>query len=262
MIRIANYEYKSEPVQVQRPTENLTPLPHLHKELEIVVVEKGSMTAFADENVCTVTEGNLYIAFPNQIHYYSHPEGCRFRVLICTPDMFYGIKELLTSNLPENNCVILDDNDPALTYAEQIGNVSGEQAITEYVGLFNLLMSRILPKLRLKPIIASDHSTLHSVLEYCAANYTDEISLDSVAEELHLSRCYISHLFGEKLDIGFNDYINMLRVRQASYYLQNSDKKLADISEEAGFGSIRTFNRAFLKIMGETPGQYAKRGKQ
>ena len=37
---------------------------------------------------------------------------------------------------------------------------------------------------------------------------------------------------------------------------KNTDKKIADISEEVGFGSIRSFNRAFLDIIKETPQKY------
>ncbi len=259
-MRIANYEYKSQPVLVQRPAKNLTPLPHLHKELEIVYVEKGKMTAFADENICTVEEGNLYISFPNQIHYYSHGEDCLFRVLIVTPDLFHGINDILYGNLPENNCVVLDPDDPAKEYLHRICEVTGECAITEYVGWFNLLMTRILPKLRLSPTIMSDHSTLHSILEFCATHYTEELSLEYVAGALHLSRCYISHLFSEKLSLGFNDYVNMLRVRQACYLLLDTDKKIADISEDVGFGSIRSFNRAFQRNIGTTPAEYRLSG--
>ena len=77
-----------------------------------------------------------------------------------------------------------------------------------------------------------------------------------MAEGLHLSRCYISHLFNRKLSLGFNDYINMLRVQDACTQLLETDKKIADISEEVGFGSIRSFNRAFKNITGLTPLEY------
>lgn len=257
-LRIANYEYKSTPVQVQRPTRNLTPVPHLHKELEVVYVEQGSMIAFADENVCTVEAGNLYISFPNQIHYYQHGENCLFRVMIVTPDMFYGIKDQLCGNLPESNCVELDPDDPAKEYVMKISALSRDKDLTQYVGWFNLLFARILPKLKLSPVIMSDHSTLHSILTFCATHYAEGLSLDYVAGALHLSRCYVSHLFSQKLSLGFNDYINMLRTREACYLLQDTDKKIADISEEVGFGSIRSFNRAFIKNIGMTPADYRK----
>ena len=48
----------------------------------------------------------------------------------------------------------------------------------------------------------------------------------------------------------------MFRVREACHLLLYTDRKIADISEEVGFGSIRSFNRAFLKLIDLTPAQY------
>ena len=56
--------------------------------------------------------------------------------------------------------------------------------------------------------------------------------------------------------LNFSDYINTLRVRRASRLLEKTDKKIADISEDVGFGSIRSFNRAFLDVMKMTPKEF------
>jgi AraC-like DNA-binding protein len=253
---LANYEYKSEPISLQKPTPALSPLPHLHKELELIYVEKGSTLAYADQNVYTVNEGELYISFPNQIHYYKNSNDSLFRVLIVTPDMFYGLKDTFYANIPENNKITLGKNDPIKTFIENIYSVEEKEGLTRFVGLFNLLMAELLPRLKLLPAISTDHATLRTILEFCSSHYTEDLSLDYVATALHLSRCYISHLFSKKLSLGFNDYINMFRIREACYLLLNTDRKIADISEDVGFGSIRSFNRAFMKLIGKTPAQY------
>ena len=72
----ANYEYKTAPVSIQRETKQLTTLPHLHDEIELVYVLKGSTVAYADQSVCEIGEGELYISFPNQIHYYNSQSDC------------------------------------------------------------------------------------------------------------------------------------------------------------------------------------------
>ena len=253
---IANYEYKSNPVSLQKPTHFLSPLPHLHKELELIYVEKGSTLAYADQNVYTVNAGELYISFPNQIHYYKHREDSLFRVLIVTPDMFFGLKDSFYSNLPESNKITLAENDPIKEHIEKIYSDEVKDNLTNLVGWFNLLMAELYPRLKLGPALATDHATLRTILEFCATHYTEDLSLDYVATSLHLSRCYISHLFSKKLNLGFNDYVNMFRIREACYLLLYTDRKIADISEDVGFGSIRSFNRAFLKLIDLTPAQY------
>ncbi len=253
---VANYEYKSEPVSLQKPTHELSPLPHLHKELELIYVEEGSTLAYADQNVYNIKAGELYISFPNQIHYYKNEENGLFRVLIVTPDLFYGLKDTFYGSIPESNKITLTEADPIKKYIEDIYSIEGKADLTKFVGHFNLLMAELLPRLRLIPAISTDHATLRTILEFCATHYTEDLSLDFVANSLHLSRCYISHLFSKKLSLGFNDYINMFRVREACHLLLNTDRKIADISEEVGFGSIRSFNRAFLKLIDLTPAQY------
>ena len=77
-----------------------------------------------------------------------------------------------------------------------------------------------------------------------------------MAEDLHMSKYHISHLFSEKLNISFSTYISIIRIDAACELLEETDKKTSDISEEVGFGSIRSFNRAFMHLTGTSPLQY------
>ena len=87
-------------------------------------------------------------------------------------------------------------------------------------------------------------------------NYTDAISLDKMAAELHASKYYISRLFGEKIKISFNDYINMLRINDAKERLQKTDDSITEIGIAVGYNTIRSFNRAFLAQTGMQPREY------
>ena len=82
------------------------------------------------------------------------------------------------------------------------------------------------------------------------------VSLAQLEEDLHISKHYISHLFGDKLNIGFNDYINSLRITYAARLLRETNDPIIDVSENSGFNSLRTFNRAFKKHIGVSPRDY------
>ena len=109
-----------------------------------------------------------------------------------------------------------------------------------------------------QPEIKSDNSALHSILNYCAQHFAGDIALEEVAKALHLNKYHISHLLNQKLGIGFSAYINALRVNKACKQPVSTDKKIAGISEESGFGSIRSFNRAFAQITDMTPQEYRR----
>ena len=63
-------------------------------------------------------------------------------------------------------------------------------------------------------------------------------------------------MMSAKLRMGFNDYINSLRVSNACKLLRKTDLSITEISERVGFNTLRTFNRAFSKQMGMTPREY------
>jgi AraC-like DNA-binding protein len=103
---------------------------------------------------------------------------------------------------------------------------------------------------------SSDTNTLKAILNYCSENYTKDVQLDTISSAMHVKKYYVSHLFSQKLHMGFSEYIGMLRISDACKLLVNQDKSITDISYSVGFNSTRTFNRLFLKYTGVTPRQY------
>ena len=108
----------------------------------------------------------------------------------------------------------------------------------------------------------SESESLRAIVSFCTQNYNEQLSLSLLQEKLHLNKYYISHLFSGRLGLGFNDYINSLRVSEACRYLLHSDEPIARISTLVGFQTPRTFNRAFIKQMGVSPSEYRRRAKK
>lgn len=237
----------------------------MHKEVEIIYCKKGSSEAYADDNRCELHPGDLFISFPNQIHYYEVIEHGCFYVLILSPEIFLGQEKMLKSNVPVENVVRFGEDDVVrqlLEEARQISsNMQDDYQLTALNGYMNLLMSRILPELTVTPFHSADNSTLRTVMDYCYHHFREELSLEKLSAELHFSKYYISHLMNKSLNMGFNDYVNALRVEAACELLRNTDDKIADISEDVGFGTIRSFNRAFRQQQQMTPLEFRARSK-
>jgi AraC-like DNA-binding protein len=91
------------------------------------------------------------------------------------------------------------------------------------------------------------------------------LTLDKIAEELHISKSHLSRIINSELGSGFPDYINSLRVQEAKKYLSNpafSNYTLVAIGLEAGFNSKTTFNNAFKKITGLTPSDFQRQSRE
>lgn len=251
----AVYENKSDPYSfLHQPI--LSSMKHLHKEIEIIQVIEGQCTAYADRFYSTISKGDIFISFPNQIHYYENCQPGNYRVLIVSPAILFGLKSKLSDFIPENNIIHPNSESELPQIIDKMIATDGEYSNTIIAGYVNLLMSEILPSLTLNPRLQSNNYTIKSIMKFCAAHYSEDITLDSVAEELHLSKYYVSRLLNSKISISFNDYINNLRINEACDLLTETDKKIADISEDVGFGTIRSFNRAFQRVMKMTPLQY------
>lgn len=259
------YEKKTEPIDIFS-NSYLTRGPHMHKEIEMVYDICGSTVAYADNNRYELEPGDLYIAFPNQIHYYEVSEDGYFCVMILSPENFLGLERLLKTHVPLDNLIHIGKDDPARQFIEEARRVAAEEKsacyTTELNGYMSLLMSRVLPQLTLCPIHDTDNATLRMILDYCAQHFDEELSLEKLAEELHFSKYYISHLMNRSLNMGFNEYVNVLRIDAACGFLRNTNKKIADISEDVGFGTIRSFNRAFRQQRQMTPAEFRALAKE
>ncbi|MBQ8415452.1 MAG: helix-turn-helix transcriptional regulator, partial [Clostridia bacterium] len=129
-------------------------------------------------------------------------------------------------------------------------------------GYLLALLASLLPELSVVKLPLSESESLRAIVSFCTQNYNEQLSLSLLQEKLHLNKYYISHLFSGRLGLGFNDYINSLRVSEACRYLLHSDEPIARISTLVGFQTPRTFNRAFIKQMGVSPSEYRRRAKK
>ena len=125
-------------------------------------------------------------------------------------------------------------------------------------GYLLAFFSNLLGRMKFTLPKPSNSSAMQAIVDFCSKNFTAELSLGMLENELHISKYYISHLFSTRMNMRFNDYINSLRISEACRYLRSSDKSITEISELVGFGTQRTFNRAFSKQMGITPSLYRK----
>ena len=119
------------------------------------------------------------------------------------------------------------------------------------------LLTLLLNHVELVPI-SRDNKNIAKIITYCQEHFTEPLSLSILSDELGLSVSYISRFFSNTFKMSFSDYINGLRLGEAIALLNDSKLTIAKISGRAGFPTIRTFNKAFLKHYGMTPSQYRK----
>ncbi len=100
---------------------------------------------------------------------------------------------------------------------------------------------------------------IQKAVEYIDQNYAYEISREGLASHIGLHHDNLGRYFKLYQGKKMNDYINELRIKEASRKLQETDEKIIDIAFSVGFGSLRTFNKSFRDIMKISPAYYRKK---
>ncbi|OME77658.1 AraC family transcriptional regulator [Paenibacillus sp. FSL A5-0031] len=99
--------------------------------------------------------------------------------------------------------------------------------------------------------------TVEEIKRFIAEAYSDsEMTLYRIAERVERPEKYISQLFKEVTDINVSDYLEMIRIEQASSLLRTNAYTVDEIAARVGYNSSHSFRRAFKRVMGVAPSSY------
>jgi AraC-like DNA-binding protein len=100
---------------------------------------------------------------------------------------------------------------------------------------------------------------LEQVMEEQQLYLNKNLTLADLAQALNTNRTYVSNYLSQVRGQIFYDYVNQMRIERISITMlrEHPEYTLEYVAEKSGFASISTFRRAFVKLMGQTPRQYA-----
>ncbi len=86
--------------------------------------------------------------------------------------------------------------------------------------------------------------------------FRQETSVASLAQELGVSRSYLSSCFRAQMGMPPAKYLTRVRMERARVLLETTQKSVSQVASEAGFGDVFYFSRAFKKAEGLSPTQF------
>lgn len=253
------FEKRTVPFLVEPNFTDATPIPHIHPHIELIYMVEGAFSVTADNCTQMLRPGELYLSFPNQVHYYD-PTPIFGVLLIVDPQLFPDLLDVFSNKVPERPVVSADRlpegiHQMLLKICAQAKSADKLQRVAAQSYLQGLL-AEVLGQMTLVDR-KNDRDSVREILLYCLEHYKKPLTLDMIAEQLHLSKYYISHVFTERINLSFPEFINGLRVESACRRLDKGHS-VTDAAFEAGFNSIRSFNRNFERVMGVPPSRYKK----
>jgi len=92
-------------------------------------------------------------------------------------------------------------------------------------------------------------------LWYIESHLSENLSLETVAEAIGISRFHLSRAFPVSAGYAFGQYIRARRLSEAAKVLAGGAPDILDVALDAGYGSHEAFTRAFSLQFGVTPEQ-------
>ncbi len=237
-------------------------VPHLHSDIELFYLEAGEAEITVQRMTRRLCAGSLAVIFPNQVHFFGDlSPDIRATFFICALPLAGRFGSTLTRFSPDDPFLPPEALHPQARYALDalMEEYAGARDGTVCGALLQLFLARVLPTLVLHDVRSADCEFLtHCIAQYISTHYDGHISLETLAEELEMSKFHLSRLFGEKMGVSFPTYLTNIRLDQAVMLLQNTDHSITEICDEVGFNSQRTFFRVFQKRYGMTPKEYRR----
>lgn len=105
----------------------------------------------------------------------------------------------------------------------------------------------------------SENKLIKDIVEYIKENYMDiNLSTYMISSKFSISEAYFPHFFKSETGDTFSSTLENIRIEKACELLK-TDMAIKDIAEKVGYSGDKTFRRAFKRVKGVSPSEFAGR---
>ncbi|WP_459482485.1 GH39 family glycosyl hydrolase [Clostridium saccharoperbutylacetonicum] len=246
---------------------------HFHQDVELIYVLEGEMELKVEADIFKLKQDDFVVVNPNKKHSYK----CSEDILMAS---FYISFQRLSSFL-ENSLILFWCNstiDKDYSYDEvrkiiklifnHYLNRKGKEDFYEY-SLFYQLVNLLTNNFLINNADERFHDKenkyddrINEITNYIRGNYNKPISLNDLANQLHLSNAYLSRYLKKHLGMNFIDYLNNVRLHYALEDLLYTEATITRAALDNGFANTAVFNKLFKATYNMTPSAYLKKVKK
>lgn len=247
---------------------------HWHSSIEVIMPVENYYDVILENKRHRVNPGEIFFIPPRALHELdAPPNGVRFVFLFNINVMaqlkgFAGIQTMLSQPMH-----ITKDTHP-LVYNEVYqslldmckeyisGNPYSELSIFSLLirTLISLYENHIQTTDLFQNVNVNKHqeyvAKFGNLLEYIDTHYTEDLTLEDMADIIGFSKYHFSRLFKQYTNFTFCDYLKHRRIQAAEILLEQPEYSITEVALQAGFPSISTFNRIFKEYKNCTPTEF------
>ncbi len=233
---------------------------HFHSHIELYLIKSGSIEIIINDQKKILKAGEISVALSYDAHSYRSVDRSEAIYLVIPTEYFSEFLPLFSQKRLASP-FINDESTYKTVLQAMEGIIAGGNEITQRGYVYSILGAIFDYMTDLAEEAPSVDAFSPEILIYLSNNFRDEITLESTAKEFGLNPSYLSRSFRKTFGISFVKYLNMLRLREAVLLLKSGKMNVTECAYESGFGSMRSFYRAFHEEFGCTPKEYFKKEK-
>jgi AraC-like DNA-binding protein len=245
---------------------------HYHTEIELVRILEGDFYITLNSNSYKAKKGD-FLFINSEIVHQGTPTDCVYECIVFDAEFSYAeafdthsfMKSFLDGEYVineyfpcgESNVVRALNN---IFDSFVLANTSSKlRAISAFYDFFATVMENNLYKYQVgNNTVLNDKSIvkLKKILSYIRNNYDKPITLESIAETVHMSPKYLGTFFKNTTGKTPVEYLIEYRIEKAVHKLRFSDSSVTDIAFLCGFSDLSYFIKTFKKFKGVPPGKF------
>ena len=105
---------------------------------------------------------------------------------------------------------------------------------------------------------ADRREQIRPVLAYVDRHCHESITLEDVAEVVHVSPSRVRHVFKDVTGVGFKEHVTNVRLAEAKRLLLSTDLSVAEIARAVSYTNLHQFYRVFYRSCAMSPGEYRR----
>ena len=229
---------------------------NFHSQIELYFVDEGQIDAFVNHQRRLLKKDQMAVALSYDAHLYRSIGNSKSSILLIPPDLCREFMSAVQHKQVKNPFICDEATVRRIKFfvdAIKTDNINE----VKLRGYLYVVLGSVLENIFLESKeFAVDTELSSKILFYLNQQFRNEITLESLSCIFGYSPSYLSRYFKDRFGIGLNQYVNILRLRNALLLMQEEKNTHTYCALESGFTSMRTFYRVFKQELGCAPRDY------
>ncbi|MNO14184.1 Melibiose operon regulatory protein [compost metagenome] len=143
-------------------------------------------------------------------------------------------------------------------FGDEKSNILSEESTRSLEGMLTWVEFAIAKMQAYEKEISSRNDPVDKTREYINAHLAEEISMEGIAQNVHLNADYLTRIFKKEEGISISKYIINRKIERAKNLLADTNKSIGEIAAMVGYYNYSSFNRVFTKEVSMSPQEYKK----